>query len=72
MLSNYHLSVDAKERFQLSHVYLSMLKEEALHKEDRNLVLQARFGRADSGLLQGDSSPTLPVDLSILKSYMGK
>ncbi|WP_165783926.1 DUF6161 domain-containing protein, partial [Leptospira ellisii] len=43
-LSNYHLSVDAKERFQLSHFFLSMAKEGVLEKEDRNLVLQSLFG----------------------------
>ncbi len=71
-LSNYHLAVDAKERLQLSHFYLAMLKEGGLEKEDRNLVLQALFGRADSGLLQGDSGPTLPIDISTLKSFVSK
>lgn len=71
-LSNYHLAVDAKERFQLSHFYLSMVKEGVFAKEDRNLVLQSLFGRAESGLLHGDSGPTLPVDLSSLKSFLGK
>ncbi|PKA02637.1 hypothetical protein CH375_21795 [Leptospira ellisii] len=71
-LSNYHLSIDSKERHQLSHFYLALLKEGAIAKEDRNLILQSLFGRADSGLLHGDSAPTLPTDLSTLKSLISK
>lgn len=69
-LSSYHLSRDAKEREQLTYVYLALLKEKAVATEERNIVLQAIFSRSDTGLLKGDSSPTLPdgVVSQILKN----
>ncbi|TGM01033.1 hypothetical protein EHQ86_18580 [Leptospira yasudae] len=66
-VSSYHLALDAKERYQLSHFYLSLIKEGALQKEERTLIIQALFGRADTGLLQGESAPTLPVDIGLFK-----
>ncbi len=68
--SSYHLAKDAKERYQLTYVYLSLLKEEAVSKDERSIVLQSIFSRADTGLLKGDSSPTLPDGLTaqLLKS----
>lgn len=59
-LSAYHLSRDAKERYQLTYVYLSLINESKISDQDRTIVLQALFSRADTGLLKGDSSPTLP------------
>ncbi|WP_288221636.1 DUF6161 domain-containing protein [uncultured Clostridium sp.] len=59
-LSAYHLSRDAKERYQLTYVYLALINEGTISEQDRNIVLQALFSRADTGLLKGDSSPTLP------------
>ncbi|MGG7142107.1 DUF6161 domain-containing protein [Clostridium nigeriense] len=59
-LSSYHLSRDAKERYQLTYVYLSLINEGKISEQDRTIVLQALFSRADTGLLKGDSSPTLP------------
>lgn len=58
--SSYHLARDAKERYQLTHVYLSLLNEKAIDEKERSIVLQSIFSRADTGLLKGDSSPTLP------------
>lgn len=68
MLSNYHLVRDSEERAQLTHVYLALIKNEAIDKEDRQIVLQALFSRADTGLLKEDSSPTMPNYLSGLMS----
>ncbi len=59
-LSAYHLSRDAKERYQLTYVYLSLINEGKISEKDRTIVLQSLFSRADTGLLKGDSSPTLP------------
>lgn len=59
-LSAYHLARDAKERYQLTYVYLSLLNEGKVSEAERNIVFQALFSRADTGLLKGDSSPTLP------------
>lgn len=60
MFSAFHLSRDAEEREQLSYFYLALIKEGAVDKEDRNLIIQSLFSRADSGLLKEDSSPTMP------------
>jgi len=58
--SAYHLSRDAYERYQLTYVYLSLLNEKAVKEEERNIVLQSIFSRADTGLLKGDSTPAFP------------
>jgi hypothetical protein len=57
---HFHLSRDAEEREQLSYFYLALIKEGAVEKEDRHLIMQSLFSRADSGLLKEDSSPTMP------------
>jgi uncharacterized coiled-coil DUF342 family protein len=62
-ISSYHLSRDAKERYQLTHVYLSMIKDAAVDEKDRAIVLQSLFSRADTGLLKGDHSPAMPEGL---------
>lgn len=59
-LSAYHLSRDAQERHKLAYVYLALLKEKAVEESDRTVVLQSLFSRSDTGLLKGDSSPTIP------------
>lgn len=62
-MSAFHLSTDAKERNKLTYVYLALLKDKSVEESDRSIVLQSLFSRADSGLLKGDSSPTLPDGL---------
>ena len=59
--SAYHLSRDARERYQLTHVFLAMIKEGAAQAEDREIILQALFSRADTGLLKTDGGPTMPT-----------
>lgn len=58
--SSYHLSRDAEERERLTYVYLAMVKDSSIDKEDRHLIMQSLFSRADTGLLKEDSSPTMP------------
>jgi len=58
--SSFHLARDAEEREQLTHVYLALKKDSAVTEQDRSMVLQAIFSRADTGLLKEDSSPTMP------------
>ncbi|WP_429843919.1 DUF6161 domain-containing protein [Brevibacillus sp. FIR094] len=58
--SAYHLSRDAKERYQLTYVYLALIKEKGASEAERSIILQALFSRADTGLLKGDSSPAMP------------
>ena len=59
--SSYHLQRDAEEREQLTHLYLALANDSKVDAESRNIVLQALFSRSESGLLSGDSGPTLPV-----------
>ncbi|MFY0683823.1 MAG: hypothetical protein JXR20_04665 [Balneola sp.] len=58
--SSYHLARDAEEREQLTHVYLALKKEGNVEKEDRQIILQSLFSRAETGLLKDDSTPTMP------------
>lgn len=61
VFSSFHLQRDAEEREQLTHVYLALTNEENnIDVESRRIVLQSLFSRADTGLLGGDSSPTMP------------
>ncbi|MCF6128806.1 DUF6161 domain-containing protein [Flavobacterium sp. AS60] len=60
MFSSFHLARDAQEREKLTMYYLSLIKEGAVANEDKILILQSLFSRADSGLLKEDSSPTMP------------
>ncbi len=59
-LSSFHLARDANERYQLTHQYLALLQEKAIDDKSRDILLQSLFSRAETGLLKGDSSPTLP------------
>jgi hypothetical protein len=65
-MSSYHLSRDAKERLQLTYVYLALLDEDGVDSSERGIILQSIFARSDTGLLKGDSGPTFPIDLSAL------
>jgi hypothetical protein len=61
--SSFHLSRDAEEREQLTHFYLALKKDTAIEPEERQLILQSLFSRADTGLLKDDSSPTMPTSI---------
>lgn len=71
-MSSFHLARDAKERENLSHFYLALIEEGAVSDKERAIVLNALFSRSDSGLLKGDSAPTMsntPSELvELLKS----
>ncbi len=60
-ISSYHLARDAEERRQLTYVYLSLLQRGAVSDEQQKIILSALFSRADTGLLKGDHSPTMPA-----------
>lgn len=64
--SSFHLQRDAEEREQLTLVYLALIKSGSLKENERDLILQALFSRADTGLLGGDSSPAMPGFSSVL------
>lgn len=67
--SSFHLSRDAEEREQLTHFYLALKKDTTIEPEERQLILQSLFSRADTGLLKDDSSPTMPT--SIIERFAG-
>ena len=67
MFSSYHLARDAEEREKLTVFYLSLIKDSTITQEDRSLVLQALFCRADTGMLKDEASPTMPGILDKIK-----
>ncbi len=68
--SSYHLARDARERLQLTHVFLALIKDSAMGQKDREIVLSALFSRADTGLLKGDSSPTMPTSVGSIAELL--
>lgn len=63
-LSSLHLSRDAKEREQLSYFYLALIESKGITNQERISVINALFSRSDTGLLKGDSAPTLPTGIT--------
>lgn len=61
MFSNFHLARDAEERKALTDVFLALVLKSEAKEDDRKIILTALFGRAETGLLKNDSSPTLPI-----------
>lgn len=62
-ISSLHLARDYNERFQLTRVYLALLKDDAL-KDDQNLrqiVMQSIFCRSDTGLLKTEGGIKMPA-----------
>lgn len=62
-ISSFHLSRDYRERFQLTRVYLALIKDGDVANDGntRQIVLQSIFSRSDTGLLKGDHALTMPV-----------
>lgn len=63
-MSSFHLSRDAKERNKLSVFYLSLIEDDAVTDKERAIILNALFSRSDTGLLKGDSAPSMPSNIS--------
>ena len=63
-LSSHHLAGDARERENLSYFYLSLIEKGAVTDKERALVLNALFSRSDTGLLKGESAPSMPSNVS--------
>ena len=64
-ISSFHLARDYRERFQLTRVYLALIKDGDIQNEEstRQLILRSIFSRSDTGLLKGDHALTMPVAL---------
>jgi len=70
--SSLHLQRDAEERVNLTMVFLALAKDEKISSEERSLVLQALFSRADTGLIKNDSSPSMPGISGIVEKILSK
>ncbi|MEW8603107.1 MAG: DUF6161 domain-containing protein [Candidatus Thiodiazotropha sp.] len=66
--SAFHLMRDAEEREQLTYLYLSLINNKAADEKSRDIVFQALFSRAETGLLASESGPTMPVISEIIKA----
>jgi len=58
-MSSFHLASDARERENLSYFYLALIEKGAVSDKERAIILNSLFSRSDSGLLKGDSAPTM-------------
>jgi hypothetical protein len=67
--SSFHLMRDSEEREQLTYLYLSLNNEGQIDGTSRELVLQALFSHSETGLLNGESGPTMPVQ-NLLKTIL--
>ena len=65
-MSSFHLARDARERNKLTYFYLSLIEKKAVTEKERAIVLNSLFSRADTGLLKGDSSPTMSGNVTEL------
>lgn len=70
MFSSFHLARDCEERHTLTYFYLSLLKDSKVDTEDKKLIMQALFSRAETGLLKDDGAPTMPNDF--IGKFMNK
>ena len=71
-LSSFHLSKDAKERESLAYFDLSLMEKSAVTEKERAIILNALFSRSDTGLLKGDSAPTMSSNVSDLVELFKK
>ncbi|MEP0175057.1 MAG: DUF6161 domain-containing protein [Paraglaciecola sp.] len=67
--SSFHLMRDSEEREQLTYLYLSLNNDGQIDESSRELILQALFSRSETGLLAGESGPTMPVH-DLLKTVL--
>lgn len=70
--SSFHLQRDSEEREQLTHLYLSLVKDTTVDADSRNIILQALFSRSETGLLANESGPTMPTGIQDLISSATK
>ena len=61
-MSSFHLARDYRERFQLTRVYLALMKSGDIKgdPQSKTIVMQSLFSRSDTGLLKGDNAMKLP------------
>lgn len=59
---------DAEEREQLTYLYLSLISDQEIDENSRDIVLQALFSRSETGLLTTETGPTMPSVGEILRT----
>lgn len=62
--SSFHLARDAKERNRLTFFYLALIQKKAVTEKERAIILNSLFSRSDTGLIKGDSAPTMAVNVA--------
>lgn len=70
--SSFHLMRDAQERELLTYLYLSLINENKIDESSRDIILQALFSRAETGLLTVNSRPAgsgISVDSLLSRSW---
>lgn len=69
-ISCFHLSRDYRERFQLTNVFLALLRDGDVKCDDqvKQIVMQSLFSRSDTGLLKGEHSFMMPGVSDMLKA----
>ena len=69
-ISCFHLSRDYRERFQLTNVFLALLRDGDVECDDQvtQIVMQSLFSRSDTGLLKGEHSFSMPGVSDMLKA----
>ena len=69
-ISCFHLSRDYRERFQLTNVFLALLRDGDVECDDQvtRIVMQSLFSRSDTGLLKGEHSFSMPGVSDMLKA----
>ena len=70
--SSFHLMRDSQERQQLTYLYLSLINDNAIDPDSRDIVLQALFSRSETGLLAAESGPTMPGGISDVLRTTGR
>jgi len=69
--SSYHLARDARERLQLTYMFLALLKDGKVTDKEREIVFTALFSRSDTGLLK-DGTPAMPGPFGSLAEFFRK
>ena len=65
-LSSFHLARDAKERNKLTYFYLALIEKNAVTEKERAIILNSLFSRSDTGLLKGESGPSMSANVTDL------
>ena len=57
---------DAKERNKLTYFYLALIEKNAVTEKERAIILNSLFSRSDTGLLKGESGPSMSANVTDL------